>query len=56
MMKAEDVARSLQISMRTLYRWLSAGTAPAADFRLGKVLRWRRETVDAWIANHGGAQ
>lgn len=36
---------------RTLRRWLSCGTLPKADYRLGgKHLRWRRETIDAWLA------
>ena len=37
---------------RTLRRWLTTGQLPSPDYRLGgKHLRWRRSTIDAWLAN-----
>lgn len=50
----------LPVGARTLDRWISAGTFPAPDLRLtGKALFWRREAVEAWIADRaqeGGAR
>jgi predicted DNA-binding transcriptional regulator AlpA len=37
---------------RTLQRWISSGLFPKPDIAIGgKVRYWRRETVDAWIAD-----
>ena len=37
---------------RTLRRWLTTGLLPVPDYRLGgKHLRWRRSTIEAWLAN-----
>lgn len=50
LMSLHDISAELHIGKRTLWRWISAGTFPGADLRIGlKVLRWRRETVQAWI-------
>lgn len=41
----------LPVDERTLDRWLSSGKFPQADIKQGaKVRFWKRETVEAWIA------
>ena len=44
-----DIAAYTQIGLRTLSRWKSCGKFPRPDLYEGKVQRWRRDTVDAWI-------
>lgn len=45
----------LPLGGRTLRRWISAGTFPKADLAHGaKVRLWRKETVEAWLAEHAG--
>lgn len=47
------VAASLSIGQRTLWRWIAAETFPPPDISVGgKIRRWKRETVEAWIAEH----
>lgn len=41
-----DIADRLQISVRTVYR-LPGFPAP---IRMGRLVRWREEDIDAWIA------
>jgi predicted DNA-binding transcriptional regulator AlpA len=49
LMTLRDIVAYTQIGLRTLYRWKSCGKFPGPDLVEGKVHRWRRETVDAWI-------
>lgn len=46
---AEQLAGTLQVSKRTLWRMRSAGQLPR-PLRIGGVVRWRREEVAGWIA------
>jgi predicted DNA-binding transcriptional regulator AlpA len=42
-------ARVVPVSMRLLYQWISQGTFPPSDLRIGRVRMWRRDTVLAWV-------
>jgi excisionase family DNA binding protein len=43
-------AEYLPLSVRTIYRMISAGEFPKADKTIGRKIRlWKRETVEAWI-------
>ncbi len=44
---AQEAARYLRLSLRTFYRAVRAGRIPCA--REGKVLRFHREALDAWV-------
>lgn len=46
---ADEVARLLNISKRTLWRLLSAGKLPK-PVRLGNAVRWRRDELEQWIS------
>lgn len=56
LLKIDDVARSLSISRRTLERMIAASGFPSADKRIGRMPRWRPETVDAWINRKDGGR
>jgi prophage regulatory protein len=49
LLTAEQLAATLQVSKRTLWRMRSAGQMPR-PIRIGGVVRWRRDEVAAWIA------
>lgn len=53
--KVRDVLATFAICERTLWRWISAGMFPAPDLRVGKVVRWRQGTLDAWTLAHAKA-
>jgi excisionase family DNA binding protein len=43
------VARLLDCSSRHVYRLADAGKMPA-PIKLGALVRWRRQDIDAWLA------
>ena len=49
----DDLARYLQVPKKTVYAWNSAGTGPRL-VRIGKYVRYRREDVQAWLAERAG--
>ena len=46
----EQVSEILTIPRATLYAWRTKGTGPAA-LKVGKHLRYRRSTIDAWLSS-----
>lgn len=44
-----DVAEQLGVAVQTLYRWRSEGKDMPKGFKVGGRVRWRQESVDAWI-------
>ena len=46
---AAEVSRMLAISTRTIWRLLSAGRFPK-PIRIGRSVRWKRDTLVDWIA------
>ena len=53
LMTADEVADHLQIDIRTLQRLVHEGAVPAPLRIGGRIPRWRREDVDAWLAAGG---
>lgn len=49
MLSPADFSRMLQIGRRTFQTWRAAGKLPKPDLAIGKVIRWRRSTVEKWI-------
>jgi len=49
MMTADELARELQVSLRTLRSWDSEGRIPEPT-KIGRVVRWPRDTIVEWIA------
>jgi len=50
MMKIEQLAELLQVSDRTIRRWLSEGLP---HYRVGNVLRFDLAAVKEWMENKG---
>jgi predicted DNA-binding transcriptional regulator AlpA len=48
LIRADEFARMLQVSLRTLWRMRSAGELPEPVCLRG-VVRWRRDLVQSWI-------
>ena len=44
-----DLARVLNCSRRVVERMRSAGRLPAPDLHIGKMPRWRPETIREWL-------
>jgi predicted DNA-binding transcriptional regulator AlpA len=49
LMNRESVACVLQVSVRTFFEMVKAGTFPPADLHVGQNPRWTRDTVNLWI-------
>lgn len=47
-MTADEVAQLLTVATTTVYEWARSGALPA--LRRGRVVRFRRWEVEAWIA------
>lgn len=47
-MTADEVAQLLTVAPATVYEWARTGTLPA--LRRGRVVRFRRWEIEAWIA------
>lgn len=47
----EEVAKKLQLSVRTIYRMAQGGEMPAPVTVGSRVVRWRSDILDDWIAN-----
>jgi predicted DNA-binding transcriptional regulator AlpA len=45
---AEDVARLLKLSTRSVWRMKSAGAIPS-PIRVGAAVRWRMDEIKKWI-------
>ena len=50
LMTSQDVSRYLRCSVTTIRRLAGKGEIP--HFRLGKLVRFRRSEVDAWLNQH----
>ena len=50
LLSVDDVAAMLNCSPRHVWRLASSGRAPR-PLRLGGLRRWRRETIDQWLAD-----
>jgi hypothetical protein len=48
-----DLARLLVCDRRTVERLRAAGRLPRPDLHVGRLPRWRLETISAWIERGG---
>ena len=53
MLSPADLAKHLNASRRTLQTWRSAGKLPPPDLHIGKIIRWKFETINTWLAQKG---
>jgi excisionase family DNA binding protein len=49
LMSAAQLASRLNMSIRTIWRFHSAGKLPD-PIRLGRLVRWRRAEIERWVA------
>ena len=49
LMSIAEVSEVLGIGVRTLWRWVSAGSFPQPDLRQGRIVRWKVETIRSWV-------
>lgn len=45
----KTVAKTIDVSTKTLRKRVSQGTFPPPDYKRGRVNLWRRSTVAAWL-------
>ena len=50
-----DIARHAGVTYRTVQAWRQDGILPPPDFSVGKVVRWRRKTIEDWIRSRSAA-
>lgn len=50
LLTARDVAFRLNISLRTVYRWVDAGRLPPPVRYPTRIVRWRAQDLDAFAA------
>jgi len=53
LLSIDDVAVTLGISRRTLFRLRSSGQFPEPDAKIGRRDRWKTATIQRWIDNGG---
>jgi len=53
MLSIDDLAALLSCSRRLVERMRSAGKVPKPDIKIGKMPRWRVETIRRWIEGGG---
>jgi len=50
-MTVEEVAEYLRVRPSSVYEWAKTGKMPAA--KVGRLWRFHREEIDAWVRNGG---
>ena len=55
LMTLDEVAAHLKVPVATMRKWRVEGKGPAG-FRIGKYIRYRRSTVEAFIAEQEAAE
>lgn len=55
LMTGADVADLIGVPLSTLEQWRRLRIGPPA-VRIGAAVRWRRRSVEAWIADGGGLE
>lgn len=54
LLTVHEVADLLAVSVQTIHGWRYKGMSSPPAVRLGGALRWRREDVERWVAEHAG--
>jgi predicted DNA-binding transcriptional regulator AlpA len=56
LLSIDDLAAILSCSRRLIERMRSAGRLPKPDIKIGKMPRWRPETIRRWIEGGGNGR
>jgi len=49
LLSPSEFAQLLGIGRRTFQSWRAAGKLPTPDLHEGKIIRWRRTTIQSWL-------
>lgn len=49
LLRAATVRKVLDVPERTFRRWIACGRFPRPDKCVGRSMRWRKSTVEAWM-------
>ncbi len=55
MLTMTDIAEHVGVTKRAIQAWRADGALPPPDFVMGKVIRWRRATIERWLAVRSAA-
>lgn len=55
MLTMGDIAEHVGVTKRAIQAWRADGVLPAPDFCLGRVVRWRRATIEQWLSSRSAA-
>lgn len=50
LLSVEQLGDQLGVAVQTIYRWRSEGRDMPKAIKIGGRIRWRQESVDAWLA------
>lgn len=53
LLTVDDLSHILKRSARAIRYWRSKGLLPEPDLVIERTVRWRRETIEAWLAKRG---
>jgi excisionase family DNA binding protein len=50
-----EIAATINVSARTVWRWVEAGAFPRPELAIGETRRWRLTTVTTWLERQTAA-
>ena len=53
-LSVDEIAAYLGVKRDTVYKWIDRKQMPA--HKIGRLWKFRKEEVDQWVRNDGGAQ
>ena len=54
-LKRQELEAKFTISRATIYRWMKAGTFPAAIHLGANMIRWKQSDIETWVAEKEAA-
>jgi excisionase family DNA binding protein len=55
LLRPDEVARLLDVPLRTIYRWRSQHNGPRG-YRVGRHVRYRVDDIERWLEDHRDPQ
>ena len=55
MIDMRAIAACVGVTYRCVQAWREQGLLPPPDFAMGRVVRWRRSAISAWIESRSAA-
>lgn len=54
MVSPRQLAELIGVHRRTIHRWRDWQFLPPADLIIGTTIRWKKDTIAQWMAEHRG--